>query len=99
RSLPRLGAPSTHVWVKLEGADRASQALSIIPFTIFDKGPKYPTNTRKSHISESSIHPRLGEVRGGRQCIAGSKHNTLYHFWQRSRISHKHQSTKGHVLA
>ncbi|RWW18162.1 hypothetical protein BHE74_00031310, partial [Ensete ventricosum] len=50
-----------------------------------------------SPTSGSSIHPRLGEVRGGRQSITGSKHNTLYHFWQRSRISHKHQSTKGHV--
>ncbi|CAL9779882.1 unnamed protein product, partial [Musa acuminata subsp. burmannicoides] len=30
-----------------------------------------------------SIHPRLGEVRGGRQSIAGSMHNSLYHFWQR----------------
>ncbi|RRT50454.1 hypothetical protein B296_00016037 [Ensete ventricosum] len=47
-------------------------------------------------MSVSSIHPRLGEDSGGRQSITGSKHNTLYHFWQRSRISHKHQSTKGY---
>ncbi|RWW14334.1 hypothetical protein GW17_00021897, partial [Ensete ventricosum] len=32
--LPRLGAPSTHVWVKSVGANRALWALSIIPFTI-----------------------------------------------------------------
>ncbi|RWW55643.1 hypothetical protein BHE74_00037700 [Ensete ventricosum] len=44
----------------------------------------------------SSIHPRLGEVRRGRQSIAGSKHNSFYHFWQRFTLSHKHQSTKGH---
>ncbi|RRT73438.1 hypothetical protein B296_00001211 [Ensete ventricosum] len=31
----------------------------------------------------SSIHLRLGEVKGGRQSIAGSEHNSLYHFWQR----------------
>ncbi|RRT32404.1 hypothetical protein B296_00028019 [Ensete ventricosum] len=41
-----MGAPSTHVWVKSMGADRASRALSIIPFTIFGKGPKYLTNTK-----------------------------------------------------
>ncbi|RWV99747.1 hypothetical protein GW17_00037334, partial [Ensete ventricosum] len=39
-------APSTHVWVKSIGADRASRALNTIPFTISDKGPEYPTNTR-----------------------------------------------------
>ncbi|RWW54438.1 hypothetical protein BHE74_00038985 [Ensete ventricosum] len=44
-------------------------------------------------MSGSSIHPCLGEVNGGRQSNAGSKHNTLYHFWQWSIISHKHQST------
>ncbi|RZS18525.1 hypothetical protein BHM03_00050816 [Ensete ventricosum] len=47
-------------------------------------------------MSGSSIHPRLGEVRRGRQSIAGSKHNSLYHFWQRFILSHKHQNTKGH---
>ncbi|RWV89607.1 hypothetical protein GW17_00048238, partial [Ensete ventricosum] len=43
--LPRLGAPSTHVWVKSEGAGRASRAQSITPFTISGKGSHYPTNT------------------------------------------------------
>ncbi|RZS13911.1 hypothetical protein BHM03_00045551, partial [Ensete ventricosum] len=43
---PNLGAPSTHIWVKSSGADRASQALSITPFTIFSKGSRYHTNTR-----------------------------------------------------
>ncbi|RWW29970.1 hypothetical protein BHE74_00056683 [Ensete ventricosum] len=38
-------------------------------------------------MSGSSIHPRLTKVIGGQQSIAGSKHNTLYHFWQRSIIS------------
>ncbi|RRT35310.1 hypothetical protein B296_00051829 [Ensete ventricosum] len=38
-------------------------------------------NCMKSPTSGSSIHPRLGEVRRGRQSIAGSKHNSLYHFW------------------
>ncbi|RRT50617.1 hypothetical protein B296_00033884 [Ensete ventricosum] len=44
----------------------------------------------------SSIYPRLSEVSGADKSIAGSKHNTLYHFKQRSRKFHKHQSTKGH---
>ncbi|RWW15210.1 hypothetical protein GW17_00020962 [Ensete ventricosum] len=51
----------------------------------------------KSPTSGSFIHPRLSEAIGGRQSIAGSKHNTFYHFLQRSIISHKHQSTKGHM--
>ncbi|RWW40866.1 hypothetical protein BHE74_00035491, partial [Ensete ventricosum] len=50
-----------------------------------------------SPTSRSSIHPRLGEVRRGRQSIAGSKHNSLYHYWQRFILSHKHRSTKGCV--
>ncbi|RWV95166.1 hypothetical protein GW17_00042235 [Ensete ventricosum] len=33
----------------------------------------------------SSIHPRLSKVSGAGKSIAGSKHNTLYHFWQRSK--------------
>ncbi|RRT33920.1 hypothetical protein B296_00055963, partial [Ensete ventricosum] len=40
------------------------------------------TNRQKYPTSESSIHPRLSEVNGGRQSIMSSKHNTLYHFWQ-----------------
>ncbi|RRT39392.1 hypothetical protein B296_00025608, partial [Ensete ventricosum] len=44
--LPRLGAPSTHVWVKSEGAGKASRAQSIAPFTISSKGSYYHTNTR-----------------------------------------------------
>ncbi|RRT58450.1 hypothetical protein B296_00018140, partial [Ensete ventricosum] len=44
--LLRLGAPSTHIWVKSYGAGKASQALSITPFTISSKGSYYPTNTR-----------------------------------------------------
>ncbi|RZS29242.1 hypothetical protein BHM03_00062949 [Ensete ventricosum] len=33
----------------------------------------------------SSIHPHLSEVSGADKSIVGSEHNTLYHFWQRSR--------------
>ncbi|RWV83710.1 hypothetical protein BHE74_00058578 [Ensete ventricosum] len=36
-------------------------------------------------MSGSSIHPRLGEVSGAIKSIAGFEHNTLLHFWQRSR--------------
>ncbi|RZR95365.1 hypothetical protein BHM03_00024210, partial [Ensete ventricosum] len=50
--LLRLGAPSTHVWVKSEGAGRAPRAQNS---------------------------------------------NSLYHFWQRYILSHKHRSTKGCV--
>ncbi|RWV86624.1 hypothetical protein GW17_00051466, partial [Ensete ventricosum] len=50
-----------------------------------------------SPTSRSSIHPRLGEVRRGRQSIAGSKHNSLYYFWQRFTLSHQHKSTKVHI--
>ncbi|RWW53352.1 hypothetical protein BHE74_00040166, partial [Ensete ventricosum] len=50
-----------------------------------------------SPTSRNSIHPRLGEVRKGRQSIAGSKHNSHYHFLQRFILSHQYQSTKGHV--
>ncbi|RZS08619.1 hypothetical protein BHM03_00039651 [Ensete ventricosum] len=32
-----------------------------------------------------------------RQSITGSKHNSLYHFWQRFILSHKHQNTKGYM--
>ncbi|RZS01830.1 hypothetical protein BHM03_00031761 [Ensete ventricosum] len=39
----------------------------------------------------------MGEVRRGRQSTTGSKHNSLYHFWQRFTLSHQHESTKGHV--
>ncbi|RRT56617.1 hypothetical protein B296_00031724, partial [Ensete ventricosum] len=42
--LPRLGASSTHVWVKSERTDRASRAQNITPFTISDKGSYYPIN-------------------------------------------------------
>ncbi|RWW17671.1 hypothetical protein GW17_00018391, partial [Ensete ventricosum] len=53
--LPRLRAPSIHVWVKPVGADRASWALSTIPFTISSKGLEYPTNTRvQKDISNKS---------------------------------------------
>ncbi|RWV87177.1 hypothetical protein GW17_00050859, partial [Ensete ventricosum] len=44
----------------------------------------------------SFIHPRLSEVIGGWQSIAGSKHNSLYHFWQQFTLSHKYRSTKGY---
>ncbi|RZS28143.1 hypothetical protein BHM03_00061706 [Ensete ventricosum] len=43
------------------------------------------TTKHKSPTSESFIHPRLSEVDGAGKSIAGSEHNTLYHFWQRSR--------------
>ncbi|RWW11099.1 hypothetical protein BHE74_00026407 [Ensete ventricosum] len=39
----------------------------------------------KSPTSGSSIHPCLSEVNGAGKSIAGSEHNTLYHFWQISR--------------
>ncbi|RZR72304.1 hypothetical protein BHM03_00012136 [Ensete ventricosum] len=55
------------------------------------------TIKQKSLTFGSSIHPRLGEARRGRQSIVGSNHNSLYHFWQRFTLSHKHQSTKGYV--
>ncbi|RWW02064.1 hypothetical protein BHE74_00042981 [Ensete ventricosum] len=55
------------------------------------------TIKQKSPTSVSTIHPRLGEVRRGWQSIAGSKHNFLYHFWQKFTLSHQHQSIKGHV--
>ncbi|RWV98898.1 hypothetical protein GW17_00038226 [Ensete ventricosum] len=42
----------------------------------------------------SSIHPHLDEVIGGRQSITGSKHNSLYHLWQKFTLSHKHHNTK-----
>ncbi|RRT67087.1 hypothetical protein B296_00003998 [Ensete ventricosum] len=54
------------------------------------------TIKHKSLTSGSSIHPRLSEVNGAGKSIVGSEHNILYHFWQRSRISHKYQSTKEH---
>ncbi|RRT48081.1 hypothetical protein B296_00012189, partial [Ensete ventricosum] len=38
--LPRLRAPSTHIWVKSVGAGKASRDLSTIPFTISGKGIK-----------------------------------------------------------
>ncbi|RWW02387.1 hypothetical protein GW17_00034525 [Ensete ventricosum] len=44
------------------------------------------TTKHKSPTSGSSIHPRLSHVNGAGKSIAGSKHNTLYHFCQRSRI-------------
>ena len=47
------------------------------------------TTWQKSPTSGSSIHPRLSEVNGAGRAIAGSKHNSLYHFWQRFTISHK----------
>ncbi|RRT75673.1 hypothetical protein B296_00009379, partial [Ensete ventricosum] len=51
--LLRLRASSTHAWVKLEGADRVSQALSITLFSIFSKCLHYPKNTsvQKGHIN------------------------------------------------
>ncbi|RRT35770.1 hypothetical protein B296_00035027, partial [Ensete ventricosum] len=54
--LPRLRAPST--WVKLVEADRASQALSTIPYIISGKDPEYPTNTRvqKDMSNKSDIY-------------------------------------------
>ncbi|RWV77167.1 hypothetical protein GW17_00062045 [Ensete ventricosum] len=52
------------------------------------------TIKQKSPTFGSSIHPRLGEVRRGWQSIAGSKHNSIYHFWQRFTLSHKHQNKK-----
>ncbi|RRT74437.1 hypothetical protein B296_00010178, partial [Ensete ventricosum] len=56
--LPRLGAPSTHVWVKSEGAGRASWAQSITPFTISSKGSHYPTNigVQKNISNKSGIY-------------------------------------------
>ncbi|RRT42069.1 hypothetical protein B296_00043370, partial [Ensete ventricosum] len=65
--LPRLGAPSTHIWVKSKGADRASRAQSITLFTIFGKGSHYPTNTRvqKDMSNKSGIyrkHMRNNEI-------------------------------------
>ncbi|RRT35992.1 hypothetical protein B296_00051395 [Ensete ventricosum] len=48
------------------------------------------TTKHKSPTSGSSIHPRLSEVSRANKSIAGSEHDTLYHFWQRSRKSHKH---------
>ena len=47
------------------------------------------TTKHKSPTSRSSTHPRLSEVNGADRAIAGSKHNSLYHFWQRFTISHK----------
>ncbi|RZR74372.1 hypothetical protein BHM03_00035940 [Ensete ventricosum] len=43
------------------------------------------TTKHKSPTSRSSIHPRLSEVSGADKSIADSEHNTIYHFWQRSR--------------
>ncbi|RWW35679.1 hypothetical protein BHE74_00059357 [Ensete ventricosum] len=43
------------------------------------------TTKHKPPTSGSSIYPRLSEVSGAGKSIAGSEHNTLYHFWQRSR--------------
>ncbi|RRT33814.1 hypothetical protein B296_00044154 [Ensete ventricosum] len=43
------------------------------------------TTKHKSPTSGSSIHPRLSGVSGADKSIAGSEHNTIYHFWQRSR--------------
>ncbi|RRT34681.1 hypothetical protein B296_00030417 [Ensete ventricosum] len=43
------------------------------------------TTKHKSSTFGSSIHPRLSEVSGADKSIASSKHNTLYHFWQKSR--------------
>ncbi|RWW63702.1 hypothetical protein BHE74_00029093, partial [Ensete ventricosum] len=56
--LPRLGAPSTHVWVKSEGVGRTSQAQNITPFTISGKGSHYPTNSRvqKDMSNKSDIY-------------------------------------------
>ncbi|RZS02250.1 hypothetical protein BHM03_00032262 [Ensete ventricosum] len=76
-----VGTLATYVWVKSEGADRASMAQSITPFTI--SGKESYQYCKAGSQCGSSIHPRLGEVRRGRQSIAGSKHNSLYHFWQR----------------
>ncbi|RWW23578.1 hypothetical protein BHE74_00038422, partial [Ensete ventricosum] len=55
---PRLGAPSTHVWVKSEEVGRASRAQSITPFAISGKGSHYPTNTRvqKDMSNKSGIY-------------------------------------------
>ncbi|RWV81895.1 hypothetical protein BHE74_00046115 [Ensete ventricosum] len=55
------------------------------------------TIKQKSPTSGSSIHPCLGEAKRGRQSIAGSNHNSLYHFWKRFTLSHKHRSPKGYV--
>ncbi|RZS08575.1 hypothetical protein BHM03_00039557, partial [Ensete ventricosum] len=40
--LPRLGAQSTHILVKSEGAGIASRTIRITPFTISSKGSHYP---------------------------------------------------------
>ncbi|RWV95516.1 hypothetical protein GW17_00041852, partial [Ensete ventricosum] len=64
--LPRLGAPSTHVWVKSVGAGRASRALSTIPFTIYGKGPELSHKHQSTkgheqqnwHISEAHAEQR-----------------------------------------
>ncbi|RRT42306.1 hypothetical protein B296_00044541 [Ensete ventricosum] len=54
------------------------------------------TTKHKSPTCGSSIHLHLSEVNGADKSIVSSEHNTLYHFWQRSMISHKYHSTKGH---
>uniref|UniRef100_A0A804K7Z3 Uncharacterized protein n=1 Tax=Musa acuminata subsp. malaccensis TaxID=214687 RepID=A0A804K7Z3_MUSAM len=50
-----------------------------------------------SPTSGSSIHPRLGEVKGGRQSIAGSKH-IPFTISGKGPDNPTHQSTRGQCL-
>ncbi|RZS11601.1 hypothetical protein BHM03_00042952, partial [Ensete ventricosum] len=67
---PHLGAPSTHVWVKSEGAGRASRALSITPFIISTKGSYYPKNTivQKEHMN-NEISTYIISTCGTTKCV------------------------------
>ncbi|RZR97741.1 hypothetical protein BHM03_00027000, partial [Ensete ventricosum] len=58
--LLHLGSSSTHVWVKSEVAARASQALSITPFTISSKGSHYLINTI---VQKSILSNKIGIYR------------------------------------
>ncbi|RWV77988.1 hypothetical protein GW17_00061112, partial [Ensete ventricosum] len=74
--LPRLGVPSTHVWVKSEGAGRASRAQSITPLPflanvhIIPQIPEYKRiceqwnwYTSEAHAKHRNMHAPIQIIR------------------------------------